>query len=105
MSDQWGPWIEHCGTKVPNLIGHILHLVFEDGDEGVVLEGSDEVAWSKFGFMLVPDADDPWGWIWSSEKCEYGDAIVRYRIRKPRGLSMLEEIARDVTAPIKKVNA
>lgn len=92
MSEEWGPWIEHDGRLVPVQSGTFIHIVFEDNDEWVGRENVD-VSRSKFGVLIIPDGDAPYGWIWSHPECKRGDKIIRYRVRKPRGLTILEHIA------------
>ena len=78
MSDQeeYGPWIDHDGTGVPPY-GEYLRAEFGDGR---VLEG------------IVPrqPVHGSWGWLDGYEH------VIRYRIRKPRGMSILTDILSEV---------
>jgi hypothetical protein len=44
---------------------------------------------------------DSWDWT-NSWECS---RIIRYRIRKPRGLTLLENLIADLPAPVGKVDA
>lgn len=88
MSEEWGPWIAHNGGGCPVPIGTIVHAVFH-------CPGWD--------LRKVPDADDPSiieiGCDWVIKPVLVGNGatwdrwIVRYRIRKPKGLTILQRIA------------
>ena len=73
MSDdnEWGPWIEHDGNGCP-CKGMFVHVVFQDEHEWECIAGS-------FG-------GQSWDWTTGCTR------IVRYRIRKPRGLTILEDL-------------
>ena len=74
--EQWGPWIEHDGRGCP-CIGEYVQGV---GDCGGVIEA--EV---KF--------DGP-AWHWSN--AGIFEVVIRYRIRKPRGIVVLESLLADL---------
>ncbi len=67
MTDEleWGPWIEHDDNGIPV---HPATIVIVD----------------LSGDILSPMRADEIGW------CFPGDPVTRYRIRKPRGLTILE---------------
>lgn len=72
----------------------VVHLIFDDGDEFIGVEG--QLGTSKDGCACEPSND---GWTWGFDYAfgRGSDAcVIRYRIRKPRALTMLQEIARDV---------
>ncbi len=80
MSEEWGPWIEHDGKGCPCL-GQVVHAVFKNGAELIGVAGSRTGA----------------SWTWALQN---GVPLVRYRIRKPRGLTILEELLADLPAPV-----
>lgn len=90
MSEEWGPWIEHDGKGRPNLDGYVRQVEYADG-EVVCLDGP-EGWWTCDIPYLGPRFSSSWDW--SSE----GDFVpaIRYRIRKPRALSQLQEMIRDL---------
>lgn len=75
MSEEWGPWIEHDGKGCP-CVGQVVHLVLED----------------RFGcqaeFTGTPRSRTLRSWDWSYFPTFR--RVIRYRIRKPRGLTILE---------------
>ena len=95
--DEWGPWITHDGKGCP-CVGQYVNSVSKNNEErfhiahGLVIKG--------YGAGVD---------CWVALECicagEPSFAVVRYRIRKPLGLIMLEAIARDTTTPIVRVNA
>jgi hypothetical protein len=92
MSDEWGPWIEHDGKGCPCLgawaqTERLGKYVFpHTGTHRAILEGRIEEPanwdWSRFGERL------PRGTVASK--------VIRYRIRKPRGLTILESLLADL---------
>jgi len=98
MSDEeWGPWIEHDGATPDAIAG--------------LPNGTRVQTHSVGGLGLLPlNAAHPgFYWRWRTVRCgwfrtelrrvcddpTYG-AIIRYRIRKPRGLTILEGLLTDL---------
>ena len=91
MDEQWGPWIEHDGKGCP-VKGQ---YVTTESYDGAVLE---HIA---HGVLEGPDGPDPVvvdGWYWKDCETwgELGWRIIRYRIRKPKGLTILEGLLEDL---------
>jgi hypothetical protein len=75
MSEEWGPWIEHDGGFVPHLAGYWV-----EGDE-------------VFHTFVRRDewrVETGFGASWNWANWPEFSKIIRYRIRKPRGLTILE---------------
>lgn len=74
MSEEWGPWIEHDGKGCP-CVGHCGQSEFNDPSHTVI------------GPTVFTGHPEAWDWGYES-----GDwyKVTRYRIRKPRGLTILE---------------
>lgn len=102
--EEWGPWIRHDGAPV---VG--------------VLRVGDRVRYTARGPGLVPSSEEipiDWPgfhWRWKRVRrgwfrtelrpvCDDPDyaPIIRYRIRKPRGMAILERI---VAQPAERVDA
>lgn len=87
--DDWGPWIEHDGGGCPVPVGTWVEVVgvgvngrlVQDQDWAEVYETWD---WTRFG--VVDDDGATWG------------KIINYRVRKPRGLTILESVLSDLPA-------
>lgn len=77
MSEEWGPWQAHDGKGCPCL-GKFVHLVDDEGAE-----------WRGVAGALGGES-----WNWANRGWVY--VVVRYRIKKPRGLTILEERLREV---------
>ncbi|MBB95606.1 MAG: hypothetical protein CML68_13575 [Rhodobacteraceae bacterium] len=111
MSEEWGPWVEHDGKGCPpSLIGEVALIEFklaandEDGGvagqvvftETIINEMMAELPeWrrDRFGsYAIRPDN----GRVYAVAD------VIRYRIRKPRGLTILEDIARGVREPVQE---
>ena len=82
MSDEWGPWIDWSGGENP---APGMYVAIE-------IRGR---AWVEDRFPRGnPDCDlsEVWAWWHDGED----DDIVRYRIRKPRGMLILESLLADL---------
>ena len=91
--EAWGPWILHDGKGCPVRPGTIVEVVCED----------------RFGFAMRQVTTVKGGSYSSWDWTHYPELkrIIRYREKKPRGLSMLEgRVAElDAPAPRKRVGA
>lgn len=87
MTDEaeWGPWIEHDGKGCP-CVGAFVHVVHE-GFAGWFMQGQ-LIAGSQGGFS--------WDWrYWLKVPPGHNSMatrVIRYRIRKPRGMTILESL-------------
>lgn len=87
MSDEYGPWIEHDGKGCP-VVGMWVHVVSLKGEEA---EGIARPACGR------PKVGKRSRWIWSGqENMKRIDGVKKYRIRKPRAMSILTDILREV---------
>lgn len=82
MSDEWGPWTEHDGKGMPaEVVGRFTHRIHDCGD------------CLRDGFGISGFAPENWDWSKVGMSVRTGGIatrIIRYRIRKPRGLTILE---------------
>lgn len=80
MTEEWGPWIEHDGKGCP-CVGMMVEVVrrYISGDEDAAI-----------GIAYLPAQSWDWG------NAPKWARILRYRIRKPKGMSVLEGILKDV---------
>lgn len=89
MSEEWGPWIEHDGMPAPHLMGRRGEVEAADGRIEVgVFRNTDRRDRKRSLFIwdtLRPD--------------EYDQRVLRYRIRKPRGLTILQDLMATLDAP------
>jgi hypothetical protein len=76
QQDEWSDWIRHDGKGCP-CRGHWVDTHWSDNE---FLEG---VAGSNSGD----------GWDWQKEPLLH---VIRYRIRKPRGMAILEALLQDM---------
>lgn len=98
MSDAWGPWIEHDGRGCP-VKGQLVQIAVlmpwgKYKVYGPVIAGSD---CSANG--IDPDQSDVSAWVWPNGKPE-PERITHYRVRRPRALEQLRQIAENPTAPL-----
>lgn len=89
---EWGPWIEHDGKGCP-CVGVPCEVIFRWGSS----ELGDETPGS------IPHKPGPsWFWVLKHGAPICIDAkyppIIRYRIRKPKGLAILERLLRELPA-------
>lgn len=79
--DEFGPWIDHDGLSVPVPVGTVCMIEARCRLRQVIQVHG--------GFNSLGDC-----FIWESLPEEWQPAaIIRYRVRKPKGLTILEQIA------------
>jgi len=95
MSDDWGPWIEHDGNGCP-CVGEWVHVLF---DHKSLREASSTMTLIADGWEAV---GTPFGGAsWYSTK-SIACHVIRYRIRRPRGMAILNAILTNLPAPVKQ---
>lgn len=96
MADEFGPWIDHDGNGCPAqaLLGHVLEVALADPEENMRHYATVVVRFGEaFAHALVEGVSAD-GASWILPVTEPGRLYVyRYRIRRPRGLRILQEIA------------
>ena len=96
MSDEdFGPWIEHDGAHIPTdfSAGDVVQVVSENNETGTL-----DVSPPK---LVEPEDFVRYNWFWG----ESSHDTLRYRIRKPSGLTILEGILEELPTPNKRVTA
>lgn len=78
MSDEWSEWIEHDGEHVPNNVRGSWCMI--EGHDG---------AW---GNIVVSEGRVERGHAFVCKSRIFGPQVIRYRIRKPRGLTILQQL-------------
>ena len=95
MSDEveWGPWVEHDGNGCP-CRGKLVHGIERCGAEGGWIAGKVFVngdGSTSLNTEIVPSIC-AWSWAVPGNVVSQEFHIIRYRIRKPRGLTILESL-------------
>lgn len=83
--EEWGPWIDHDGKGCP-CVGMMVHVVLVN----------------QFGFEkeMIVIAGSMGGESWEWVNAPKYKRIIRYRIRKPKGMAILEGILRDIKVKV-----
>ena len=84
MGEEWGPWVEHDGKGCP-CVGRYVQTVFDCRSRR---DANPNVKLINGGFGSEGFAAGGVSWYYGA--C--GVNIIRYRIRKPRGMTVLQEI-------------
>lgn len=79
-SEEWGPWIDHDGKGCPIPRGTMFQA--ETEDRGVLA-------------AEICKGGRSWNWAFRNQF----DPVIRYRVRKPRGMTVLEEALREIETP------
>lgn len=97
---EWGPWIDHDGKGCP-VVGKYIQVEAQ----------STTGKWAKSDLMISCDGykalfeymcrkgEPAWDWEHFGKVSKSGQRvprIIRYRVRKPKGMEMLDKILRDV---------
>ncbi len=89
--DQWGPWIDHDGKGCPVPVGTVIEAECHNGKWGNI---ESDVFHLRAGSGLR-SVENP---IWHEVHPEHGPAVIRYRIRRPRGLQILDAVLTSLPA-------
>lgn len=76
---EWGPWIEHDGKGCPMPLGTHSQAKCRDGSH-------------HEGRIGLGDYEPLNAWLWADDAPKGPGDVMRYRIRKPRGLIILESL-------------
>jgi len=100
MAEEWGPWIEHDGNGCP-CVGQYVRTRLADGLEAEHIAGG--FIYNTFtGAILPRDTASTDLWVW--KECllhsKWSNRVIAYRIKKPRGLIILENLIADLPAPV-----
>jgi hypothetical protein len=89
--DEWGEWQIHDGQGTPpNVIGHFIHMIGTKSElRHFISRPYQGFDWERYGKPIAGGSG-----VW--------DKIIRYRIRKPRGMIILEGLLENLP---KRVNA
>ncbi len=97
MSDaEWGPWIEHDGKGCPVPVG-------TKGDAelrcGRIVPFCAGMGSTRGGPYKPSKFRGTSAWEWGGKPANhFGEEVIRYRVRKPRGLTILENLIADLPA-------
>lgn len=91
MAEEWGPWIEHDGSGCP-CVGMLVHIVIGPTEfwcpEDAIAEWLP--GWTPINSReAIGIATPTGGWTWEPDYFP----ILRYRIRRPRALRELIDLA------------
>ena len=90
MNDEWGPWIEHDQNGCPeSVINRFCEIEFWGVTRNL------GAPYSKSG-IITPPMSRALDWIVSHPADMRAVMIIRYRIRKPRGMVVLERLLADL---------
>ena len=86
MSEEWGPWIEHDGARIPTefRVGDVVQLLSENNETGNLDLSPPKV--------VLPEDFVRYNWFWG----ESSHDVLRYRVRKPRALLDLIEMVENL---------
>lgn len=97
MSEEWGPWIEHDGKAWP-MHGLVAEKEYANGLILIGVIGSRALSYSELGVPFYSGKTFQSSWVWDAPGPFV--PVIRYRIRKPKGMTILEGILADLPAPV-----
>ena len=102
MDDEWGPWVDHDGMGCP-CWGAWVESVDAAGTVEQHIAG--RIFVDEMGNLVKkPPYVDGSAWTWRSmPTVVFHLRVIRYRIRKPRGMAVLEQLIADIPADRVKV--
>lgn len=96
MSEEWSNWFLHDGKGCP-CAGCMVEAVFERATYSVITYS---VVRTRIDPPELFIAGSGGGQSWDWSNWPKHSRILRYRIRKPRGLTILENLIADLPAPV-----
>lgn len=103
MSEEWGPWIGHDGNGCP-CAGMYVQIMRANSDVAEGIATMMGKYWCRVPRQYQNERRiigiESW-WNWVSHHPRFGE-IINYRIRKPKGMKMLEQLLQDIPAPAKE---
>lgn len=81
QQEEWGPWINHDGNPTSKLAGNFVHVITEVQPGKI----------SETKLWMTGGTGKSWDWSYRSTHTR----VIRYRIRKPRGLTILQGLIAD----------
>ena len=97
MSDEWGPWIEHDGKGCP-CVGQYVRVDLRNGVTREVIAGEE---CRRAGVSVNGERSS---WVWMARTAyQRGYEVIRYRIRRPRGLTILQDLIENPPAPVREM--
>lgn len=100
MSDEYGPWITHDGLGLPVPVGTLVKVVYANGTTQEWRAGMGRI--SIFGDPVSGPRTEyrpercVWSWALPGSCVPPRLRVVRYRVRKPRGLVICEALLADL---------
>ena len=89
MKDEWGPWIKHDGKGCP-CVGGYVQVELDSVPTGFNVHAI--IIAPKLIEMIPQKTWRLGSWFW-----RYGCSwVIRYRIRRPRGMEVLDAILADL---------
>lgn len=93
--NEWGPWVQHDGSGCP-CVGQMVEVDRDRlGIYGPIIAGSEAI--KMIGSPNVPGS----AWVWVAVPGFNPSWIRRFRIRRPKGMAILNAILADLPAPVK----
>lgn len=98
--EDWGPWVQHDGKGCP-CVGQYVELELTTDGLGVTASGKTD--WTIIGIV---QAGNLLAWDWSKFNTMKPNGmltpkVIRYRIRRPKGMAILNAVLADFLAPVK----
>ena len=88
--DGWTDWIDHDGKGCP-CVGWMVEVeTNEYSTNGNSMQG-------------IAGVDIVHSWHWDRHRTHCASPIHRYRVRKPKGAEMLEQLVQNTNMPIKEM--
>jgi hypothetical protein len=103
VTEEWGPWVEHDGAEVRSRIPAHAVIAIRLGAKGIEPPYFKGISHNWPGFFWRIKRVKT-GWFSSEWRPVCDDPayapIIAYRIRKPRGLVMLENLIAELPEPV-----
>lgn len=102
-NEEWGPWIKHDGGKCPLKAGQVAKFRCRNGLERVWVNGGSSFQQDGTDYQPGPEVPIVNIWLWKERPLTYWFDAMEYQIKKPKGLTILENLIASLPTPVKQL--
>ena len=102
-NEEWSPWIKHDGGNCPLKVGQVAKFRCRNGLEKVWVYGGKSFKMDGTEYKAAPEQKIVSIWQWRGRPEAYWFDAMEYQIKKPKGLTILENLIASLPTPVKQL--
>ena len=100
-NEEWGPWTSHDGGPCPLKKGQVAKFRCRNGLEKVWVCGGSPFKQDGTEYQSRSGVRKVNIWLWGGRSEPYWCDAMEYQIKKPKGLTILENLIANLPVPVK----